>query len=191
MNVKTCIRCNEDCHRAAANYRAVLEGAGFERLDDLAVETRDCRIVGETAAKRILETQADLDHMKRNYSLFEELAPPDVPRTEFVKWCFNAWEEHREVEADLAQDRAELLRVAEELKASMEREAKMREAMTKIEKWDENYPEDIFPPLTDQDSVTAALDSIHISRDRVSADMARKVCRGIAEFVRAALGRKE
>jgi len=43
---------------AAKNFRAVLEGAEFERLDDLAKETRDCRRIGEVAKERIAEIVA-------------------------------------------------------------------------------------------------------------------------------------
>ncbi len=42
---------------------------------------------------------SELDRLKeenarllRDYGLFEELAPPDVPRSTFVRWCFDAWE---------------------------------------------------------------------------------------------------
>jgi hypothetical protein len=44
---------NEKLARAAKNYRAVLDGMEFKHLDELAVETRDCRVIGETAKKRI------------------------------------------------------------------------------------------------------------------------------------------
>ena len=34
----------------------------------------------------------EIERLQRDYALFEELAPPDVPRAEFVRWCFEAWE---------------------------------------------------------------------------------------------------
>lgn len=33
----------------------------------------------------------ELDRFKRDYALFEECSPPDMPRGEFVKWCYQAW----------------------------------------------------------------------------------------------------
>ena len=35
---------------------------------------------------------AEIERLRRDYVLFEEMAPPDVPRSVFVKQCFNAWE---------------------------------------------------------------------------------------------------
>lgn len=36
---------------------------------------------------------AEIVRFREDYSLFEDLVPPDVPKKEFVKWCFDAWEE--------------------------------------------------------------------------------------------------
>lgn len=38
----------------------------------------------------------ELDRLKRDYQLFEEISPPDVPRTEFVDWCYDAWDKQQE-----------------------------------------------------------------------------------------------
>lgn len=45
------------------------------------------------------ELQAELAHFKHKYHLFEECSPPDVPRQEFVKWCFDAWEREQDVKS--------------------------------------------------------------------------------------------
>ena len=41
---------------------------------------------------RLVKVRAELKRMRRDYEVFEALAPPDVPRRQFVKWCFDAWE---------------------------------------------------------------------------------------------------
>ena len=51
----------------------------------IAVDAHARRLVPEFASE-------ELKRMKRDYELFEELSPPDVPRRDFVKWCFDAWE---------------------------------------------------------------------------------------------------
>ena len=38
----------------------------------------------------------DHKRLQEAYALFEELAPPDVPRKTFVEWCFRAWEKQGE-----------------------------------------------------------------------------------------------
>ena len=47
----------------------------------------------------------ELARFRHDYALFEELAPPDVPRETFVAWCFSAWEE---VQAEAVELRASL-----------------------------------------------------------------------------------
>lgn len=39
-----------------------------------------------------------INRFERDYDLFEECSPPDVPRAKFVKWCFDAWEEKHDME---------------------------------------------------------------------------------------------
>jgi hypothetical protein len=34
---------------------------------------------------------AENARLKRDYALFEEMSPPDMPREEFVRWCYQAW----------------------------------------------------------------------------------------------------
>lgn len=34
----------------------------------------------------------ELDRMKKFYAIFEEMAPPDIPRQEFVEACFKLWD---------------------------------------------------------------------------------------------------
>lgn len=36
---------------------------------------------------------AEVTQLREDYAIFEELSPPDIPRKEFVRWCFEAWEE--------------------------------------------------------------------------------------------------
>lgn len=36
--------------------------------------------------------KAELRRFERDYEEFEEVSPPDVPRRQFVRWCFEAWE---------------------------------------------------------------------------------------------------
>jgi len=36
--------------------------------------------------------QKEIARFRDDYSIFEELSPPDVSRKTFVKWCFDAWE---------------------------------------------------------------------------------------------------
>lgn len=50
------------------------------------------------AADRLRGLKRENDRLLRDYSLFEEVSPPDVPRAKFVKWCFDAWEEKCERE---------------------------------------------------------------------------------------------
>jgi hypothetical protein len=38
------------------------------------------------------EAEKEVERFRHQYELFEELAPPDIPRQDFVKICFNAWE---------------------------------------------------------------------------------------------------
>lgn len=47
--------------------------------------------------------EAELAWFRRVYSLFEEMSPPDVPRPEFVKWCFEAWEKQCEQKQEAAE----------------------------------------------------------------------------------------
>lgn len=44
------------------------------------------------------DVQAELERLQRDYAEFEELSPSDVPRREFVSWCFRAWEQKCERE---------------------------------------------------------------------------------------------
>ena len=48
----------------------------------------NCRLVEEN---RVLKAQ--LERMNRDYAIFEELAPPDMPRKAFAEICFQAWED--------------------------------------------------------------------------------------------------
>lgn len=43
-------------------------------------------------ALELIRLDEENKRLKRDYELFEELSPPDVPRREFVKWCYDAWE---------------------------------------------------------------------------------------------------
>jgi len=61
------------------------------------------RDVHRLAAKaEVLESE--LERLRHDYALFEEMAPPDVPRQEFVRWCYDAWEEKCEREAVEAKE---------------------------------------------------------------------------------------
>ena len=51
---------------------------------------------------------AEADRLKADYALFEEMAPPDVPRKQFVGWCFTAWEEWDQIVKALKETRREL-----------------------------------------------------------------------------------
>ncbi len=42
------------------------------------------------------EAAAELKRFRRDYELFEEISPPDVSRSRFVGWCFEAWEKAAE-----------------------------------------------------------------------------------------------
>jgi len=56
------------------------------------------RVYSRLQAK--LEQQAlELAQLRRDYAQFEEMAPPDIPRQEFVHWCFDAWAKRCEREA--------------------------------------------------------------------------------------------
>ena len=50
----------------------------------------------ENGRLRIRDLEAEVERLRRDYALFEELSPPDVPRATFVAWCFRAWEEANE-----------------------------------------------------------------------------------------------
>ena len=66
-----------------------------EVIADLAAE--EMKAEPNRAAKAAL---AELARLHRSYSLLEEMSPPDVPRSKFVRWCVEAWE--RQCEADQA-----------------------------------------------------------------------------------------
>jgi len=51
----------------------------------------------EIQAEMVRELEEELVRMKRDYELFEEIAPPDVPRRDFVKWCYDAWDRQNEM----------------------------------------------------------------------------------------------
>ena len=36
--------------------------------------------------------KAEVNRLKRDYAVFEELSPPDMPREIFAKWCFDAYD---------------------------------------------------------------------------------------------------
>ena len=44
----------------------------------------------------LLAWQRELMALLRDYALFEECSPPGVPRTEFVRQCFDAWKRERQ-----------------------------------------------------------------------------------------------
>lgn len=44
----------------------------------------------------------ELTRLHRDYELFEEMSPPDIPHQEFVKWCLYAWEQQCQVKEALA-----------------------------------------------------------------------------------------
>lgn len=50
--------------------------------------------------------EKEVERLQRDYAEFEELSPPDVPRKEFVAWCFRAWEEKCEREQREAAEAA-------------------------------------------------------------------------------------
>ncbi len=103
--------------------------------------------------KTTAELRAENERLQRDYALFEEMAPPDVPRSEFVKQCFDAFEEMASlnVSADLRatikrlqvdlDDASEALQLhqisgdyeAGQLHAEKAMEAKIREQRAEIE----------------------------------------------------------
>lgn len=48
----------------------------------------------------------EVERLRRDYAIFEELSPPDVPRKTFVNWCYKAWEQSQEMNAELERLRA-------------------------------------------------------------------------------------
>ena len=64
----------------------------YEELDQMRVEL--IQILYNTHR----ELMGRIKELEKNYKLFEEIAPPDVPIKDFVKWCFDAWEEKCERE---------------------------------------------------------------------------------------------
>ena len=64
------------------------DGKGSQWIE---VNDYDAAIIAN--AKRDLRMlTAEVRRLWRVYRLFEEIAPPDVPRPVFVQWCFEAWE---------------------------------------------------------------------------------------------------
>ena len=48
------------------------------------------------------------DQLLKHYAIFEEVSPPDVPRSTFVKWCFEAWSNKDKDKFDRDSLRSEL-----------------------------------------------------------------------------------
>jgi len=59
---------------------------------------------GKSIPEHIAELKKDRDRLLKQYSIFEEVSPPDIPRSTFVQWCFEAWSN----EDSLKQDRDRL-----------------------------------------------------------------------------------
>jgi hypothetical protein len=62
----------------------------------------------DVEAFRVVATE--MRRMRRVYSLFEELSPPDVPRPVFVELCFKAWGECVDNQAELLSLREQVAR---------------------------------------------------------------------------------
>jgi len=57
-----CLRRQLDAvSRDRDNYRSILEGQGFQHMDRILGETRDCRVIGERARMRVEEIIAERD----------------------------------------------------------------------------------------------------------------------------------
>jgi hypothetical protein len=61
------------------------------------------------------------------------------------------------------------------------------EALSRVAQWAEAYPEDIFPPV-DLDAVREKLGDDALF-SRLHAEWARRLCKGIGDIARAALGK--
>lgn len=46
----------------------------------------------EAAREEVALLRAEVDRLRRVYAIFEEMAPPDLPRDMFARGCFAAWE---------------------------------------------------------------------------------------------------
>lgn len=74
----------EDALRAERdNFRAVLDGEGYQHLDKIAAETRDCTQIGAAAKARTLEIIAERDALRAEVErLREALAKYTEPLTD-------------------------------------------------------------------------------------------------------------
>jgi len=66
--------------------------------DEIIAYLKRCCVRG-TVVTATKEAFDELDRFRREYELFENDAPPDVPRRQFVEWCFGAWEKQQAAEA--------------------------------------------------------------------------------------------
>lgn len=66
---------------------------------------------------------------------------------------------------------------------------RMADALQAIKAWCAAYPEDVFPPLTDEDfaRAAAALEAAGLSSDRLHAAWARHFAVGLMEIVAGGL----
>lgn len=59
-------------------------------------DRRKWNLSDQEAIKRadaeIIQLRAELARLRRVYAIFEEMAPPDLPRDMFARGCFAAWE---------------------------------------------------------------------------------------------------
>lgn len=70
-------------------------------LDDASDTLQLHQTSGDYEAGRLLGNKAlenEIERLQQDYALFEEMAPPDIPRSVFVKQCFDAWEKAAEIE---------------------------------------------------------------------------------------------
>ena len=92
IQVRKVANSDEAQHQLGAFFQAILMGGGATIAVVYGAGT-------ETPGRVGCVQSSDADELKRfrrDYALFEELSPPDMPRSEFAKACFEAWEKAQE-----------------------------------------------------------------------------------------------
>lgn len=79
------------------------------RVISASLERHGC----ENSAKICSESAAEIERLHRDYSLLEELSPPDVSRAEFVQWCYDAWHNQRKRTLEIVRLRLVLAGMAD------------------------------------------------------------------------------
>lgn len=71
----------------------------------------------DLAIKELQAERLEVSRLKKDYALFEELSPPDMPKEVFARWCFEAFDDRYELEMKLQEQNIKIAELEERLKS--------------------------------------------------------------------------